>query len=219
MSELYKLAASKGNKKNENILGKQIGLGLIGATKNLLGYENVHHGTDTAHKVDSIKSKGLKKSFSGTGTSSVDVNLGRANMNEVKGKVYTSTSHDYAKHYTDPLGIRKDSSKVVKMKVPYRDKSRLARDIVVERLAKEQGVNNFAATHHLRIYKHSIPTRFIEGSKDYKGVKQFASSGNMRRYLSTTSGKLRMAKGIAQLAGSAALIAQVKKMQDRKGGK
>ena len=56
---------------------------------------------------------------------------------------------------------------------------------------------------HLRIYKHGISSRFIEGGKNYGGRKQFATKGNMRRYLAQAGGKARFAKGIAQAAGAA----------------
>ena len=45
-----------------------------------------------------------------------------------------------------------------------------------------------------------IGTRFIKGSDSYKGIKQFATKRNMKRYLSTSSGKKRFAVGLANAA-------------------
>lgn len=182
------------------------------APQNVLGYEKVHHGTSHT-AAGSIKKTGLKKSMSGSGVAANDVALGRAKASDVKGKVYTTKQRATADlHQPNVFGYR--SGQTLTARVPYRAKSRLAKDHVIENIAN--GTDNitrgnkaqqFAAKmgkKHLRIYKHGISSRFIEGGKDYGGRKQFASKGNMRRYLSQAGGKARFAKGIAQAAGSAA---------------
>ena len=225
MNELYKIASEK--KEGKPGVGAQIGVGALGAytlskaPKNILGYERVHHGTPYKGAIEGIKKHGLKKSFSGTSAAGADVHKGRATLDEVKGKVYTATNKNYAKAYTDPFGLGlTDSSQVASMKVPYRPKGRMAKDVVLDRLVGKNLFNKAVVKlHGIRVYKHSIPTRFIENSDGYKGVKQFATAGNMRRYLSQPGGKLRFAKGLAQIAGGAALLAQVKKIQDKKSSK
>lgn len=181
------------------------------APQNVLGYDKVYHGT--SHKAaDSIKRSGLKKSYSGSGIAANDVALGRAKPSDVKGKVYTTKQRATADlHQPSFFGHR--SGQTVTARVPYRAKSRLAKDHVIENIAN--GTDNitrgnksqqFAAKmgkKHLRIYKHSISPRFIEGGKNYGGRKQFATKGNMRRYLAQAGGKARFAKGVAQAAGAA----------------
>lgn len=180
------------------------------APQNVLGYDKVHHGTSHA-AAGSIKKTGLKKSKSGSGVAANDVALGRAKASDVKGKVYTTKQRATADlHQPNVFGYR--SGQTLTARVPYRAKSRLAKDHVIENIAN--GTDNltrgnkaqqFAAKmgkKHLRIYKHSISSRFIEGGKGYGGRKQFASKGNMRRYLSQAGGKARFAKGVAQAAGS-----------------
>lgn len=183
------------------------------APQNVLGYDKVYHGTSHT-AAGSIKKTGLKKSMSGSGVAANDVALGRAKASDVKGKVYTTKQRATADlHQPNVFGYR--SGQTLTARVPYRAKSRLAKDHVIENIAN--GTDNitrgnkaqqFAAKmgkKHLRIYKHSISSRFIEGGKDYGGRKQFATKGNMRRYLSQAGGKARFAKGVAQAAGSAGL--------------
>lgn len=180
------------------------------APQNVLGYEKVHHGT--SHKAaGEIKKTGLKKSKSGSGIAANDVALGRAKASDVKGKVYTTKQRATADlHQPAMFGHR--TGQTLTARVPYRAKSRLAKDHVIENIAngtdnmtrgnKHQQFAAKVAKKHLRIYKHGISSRFIEGGKDYGGRKQFATKGNMRRYLSQAGGKARFAKGVAQAAGA-----------------
>lgn len=181
------------------------------APQNVLGYDKVYHGT--SHKAAaSIKRSGLKKSYSGSGIAANDVALGRAKPSDVKGKVYTTKQRATADlHQPSFFGHR--SGQTVTARVPYRSKKRLSNDHVLESVAKgtdnltrNNKMQQFAAKSglkHLRIYKHGISSRFIEGGKNYGGRKQFATKGNMRRYLTQAGGKARFAKGIAQAAGAA----------------
>ena len=181
------------------------------APKNVLGYEKVYHGT-SHEAAKSILKTGLKKSKSGSGVAANDVALGRATHDEVKGKVYTTRQKALADNHQPGIHTVK-IGRTLTARVPYRAKKRLAKDHVISRIA--DGTDNLTkgnpaqkygaklGQRHLRIYKHSIGTRFIEGGKDYAGRKQFATKGNMRRYLSQAGGKARFAKGIAQAAGAA----------------
>lgn len=196
------------------------------APKNLLGYEKVYHGTSSS-AADSIKQTGLKKSKSGSGVAANDVAAGRASASEVKGKVYTTRNKALADNHQPGLAGLK-MGKTLKARVPYRAKSRLAKDVVMHRMAdgtdeytKGQAAQKLGAKmsiKHLRIYKHSIPSRFIEGGKGYAGRKQFATKSNMRRYFAQAGGKARFAKGVAQAAGSvgAGMYAIAKNIQARK---
>lgn len=204
---------SKENEKGKSVLGGAAAAVLASkAPKNLLGYEKVHHGTSTS-AAESIKKTGLRKSYSGSGVAAADVALGRATHNQVKGKVYTSTMASVAEaHQPGFAGMKMGNN--LTARVPYREKKRLAVDHVFKNMVDGKDThtkyNKLQRTlakpqlKSLRIYKHSIPSRFIEGGHDYAGRKQFATKGNLRRYLSTTGGKLRFAKGVAQAAGSGA---------------
>lgn len=182
------------------------------APKNVLGYEKVYHGTNSP-AAKSIKQTGLRKSKSGTGVGAADEALGRVSQKDLKGKVFTSTNRMTANNHQPKFG-NMAMGDTLKARVPYRGKKRLARDVVFDRMINGQDKHtNYGAAQrlmargersNLRIYKHSIPSRFIEGGKGYAGRKQFASAGNMRRYLATGGGKLRFAKGVAQAAGSGA---------------
>lgn len=199
------------------------------APKNLLGYEKVYHGT-SSEASKSIKKTGLKKSKSGSGVAANDVALGRATHDEVKGKVYTTRQKALADNHQPGLGSFKMGNTLT-ARTPYRAKHRLAKDHVIERMANgtdhytkgnaAQQMGAKIGQKHLRIYKHSIGTRFIEGAEGYKGRRQFATKGNMRRYLSQAGGKARFAKGVAQAAGSAAtgMYAIAKGLKARKEAK
>lgn len=182
------------------------------STSHVLGYDKVHHGTNS-EAAASIKKTGLKKSYSGTGVGKADADLGRVDHKDVKGKVYTSKSRVTADNHRPGFGGLK-MGQTLTARVPHRGKNRLAEDVVFKRMV--DGTDNHtnysplqrrmarSEMKKLRIYKHSIPSRFIEGSHDHGGVKQFASKGHMRRYLSTGGGKARFAKGVAMAAGSGA---------------
>lgn len=199
------------------------------APKNILGYEKVHHGTNTAAS-QSIKKTGLKKSYSGSGVASNDVSLGRATHAQVKGKVYTTTMKSLADAHRPSLGEFRMGNRLT-ARVPYRAKSRLAKDHVFENMVN--GTDNHTNYNRaqravakpqlksLRIYKHSIPSRFIEGGHDYKGRAQFVHKGNLRRYLSQAGGKARFAKGVAEAAGAGAagLYAAAKALKARREAK
>lgn len=223
MNELYKIAASKKQKADQGFTKTDAQIGSAGAgvlvgvhaPRNLLGYESVHHGTPYSESIASIKKHGLRKSYAGSMAAGNDVKAGKASLKEVKGRVFTTKNKQYAKHYTHAISILQDPSKVLSMKVPYRHPGTLPRDVVVDRLAAEKGYSP-NQINHIRVYKHSIRPRFIEGSDGYKGVKQFATAGNLRRYLSRPGGKLRMAKGIAQAATAGALMYNIKRLQDKK---
>lgn len=199
------------------------------APKNLLGYEKVYHGTGD-ESAASIKKTGLKKSKSGTGIAANDVAAGRATHAEVKGKVYTTRQRALADNHQPGIANFK-MGKTLTARVPYRAKKRLATDHVIKRIAEgtdpytkgnhAQQVGAKMGMKHLRIYKHSIGTRFIEGADGYKGRAQFANKGNIRRYLAQAGGKARFAKGVVQAAGSAGagLYAAAQALKARKEAK
>lgn len=182
------------------------------ATSHLLGYDKVYHGTDNAAAA-SIRKSGLKKSYAGKGVGGVDISLGRASNKEVAGKVYTSKNRVTADNHRPTIG-RSKLGTIVTARVPHRGKERLGEDVVFKRMVN--GTDNHthysplrrrmanAEMEQLRIYKHSIPSRFIEGSANHGGIKQFASKGHMRRYLASAGGRARFAKGVAMAAGSGA---------------
>ena len=182
------------------------------APKNLLGYEKVYHGTGT-EAAKSILQTGLRKSKAGSGVGGVDAAYGRVSQKDLKGKVFTSRAKVTADNHQPKVGGF-GVGRTVKARVPYRSKSRLAKDHVFENMAngtdkhiKYNDIERHLLKHevkNLRIYRHSIHTRFIEGSKDYAGRRQFATKGNLRRYLAQAGGKARFAKGVAQAAASGA---------------
>lgn len=181
------------------------------APKNLLGYEKVYHGTNNA-AAKSIRQSGLRKKYSGSGVAAADVKVGHLDPKDAKGKIYTTRNKFLADAHQPRMGNATMGS-TVKARVPYRAKKRLAEDTVLKNTAAGKvgqeipGAQRAAKLHlkDLRIYKHGIRPRFIEGGKGYAGRKQFATKGNMRRYLSQAGGKARFAKGVAQAAGSAGL--------------
>lgn len=199
------------------------------APKNLLGYEKVHHGTST-EAASSIRKTGLRRSLGGTGVGANDAAEGRVSHKDLKGKVFTSRLHETAENHQPNFGGLK-MGETLTARVPYRTKKRLGRDVVFDKMIN--GTDKYTnyglgrrtmarlERSNLRIYKHSIPSRFIEGGKGHAGVKQFASKGNLRRYLSSGSGKLRFAKGVAQAAGSAGagMYAIAKGLKARKEAK
>lgn len=188
-----------------------------GAQGRLMGYETVHHGTSKTDNVKSIKEGGLKKSLAGTGAGAGDMAAGQVKAKDLKGKVFTTTNKGYAQHYTKrDVFSPDDARRVVTAHVPYRAKSRLSKDMIMDDVAngrgklgegadKMQRLNAKMLQGQSRIYNHSIKSRFIEGGKGYAGKKQFLNAGHMRRYLSQAGGKARFATGVAQTAASAGL--------------
>lgn len=199
------------------------------APKNLLGYEKVHHGT-SAEAAKSILQTGLKRSKGGTGVGANDAALGRVHKKDLSGRVFTSRLKETADNHQPNLAGLK-MGRTVTARVPYRGKNRLHRDVVFDKMINgtDNHTNYGRLQRHmaryeranLRIYKHSIPTRFIEGSKNHAGHAQFATKGNLRRYLSQAGGKARFAKGVAQAAGSAGagMYAIAKGLKARKESK
>ena len=181
------------------------------APKNLLGYEKVYHGTNNS-AAKSVRRSGLRKKYSGSGVAAADVKVGHLDPKDAKGKIYTTRNKFLADAHQPKMG-NVAMGTTLKARVPYRAKKRLAEDTVLKntaagKIGKEIPGAQMAAKAHLkdlRIYKHGIRSRFIEGGKDYAGRKQFATKGNMRRYLSQAGGKARFAKGVAQAATSAGL--------------
>lgn len=218
MNELYKVAS----KKRGEMVGDKPSLipaALLGsaplvyhAPKNILGYHKVFHGTPIGH--DSIKAKGLRKGLAGTGSGGVDIKAGSTDAANIRGKVFTTTDPKYALGYTNKYASMKTMDDVIKMRVPYRHKGRMARDVVVDKIINreigpvdEYNIERFIKHRkNTHVYKHSIPARFIEGSSTYKGISQFANKGHIRRYLAQPGGKARMALGIGQLLGAGGLV-------------
>lgn len=204
---------TKEQEQSKAIMGTAASAGLAHrATSHLLGYDKVYHGT-SSDAAASIRKGGLKKSHSGTGVGKNDADLGRVSHKDVKGKVYTSKNKITADNHRPGFAGFK-MGETLTARVPHRGKKRLARDVVFDKMidgtdkhtnyGPAQRAGARLERRALRIYKHSIPSRFIEGSHDHAGVKQFASKGHMRRYLSTGSGKARFAKGLAMSAASGA---------------
>lgn len=198
------------------------------SSKNLLGYEKVYHGTSTQSGADSIRRTGIRKSRAGTGIAANDIAAGHLKPKDVKGKVFTSRNKSLADNHRPLVGTLRMGD-TVKARMPYRAKHRLAEDTALKDIASGKvgkeipGAQAGAARHlkDLRVYKHDVKSRFIEGGKNYGGRKQFATKGNMHRYLSQAGGKARFAKGVAQAvsAGAAGMYAVAKGLKARKESK
>ena len=216
---LRKQAQEDKKKKNRHEAATALGAVAVskGAQGRLMGYETVHHGTSKDDNVASIKKNGLKKSLSGTGAGAGDVAAGQVKAEHLKGRVFTTTNKPYAQHYTKKdLFSSESPDRIITAHVPYRAKSRLSKDMIMDDVAhgrgqlgagagKMQHMNAKLLQGQSRIYNHSIKSRFIEGGKGYAGKKQFLNAGHMRRYLSQAGGKARFATGLAQTAASAGL--------------
>ena len=198
------------------------------SSKNILGYEKVYHGTPSMAAAKSIRATGIRKSKAGSGVAASDIKAGHVHANDVKGKVYTTRNKLLADaHRPDMGGVR--LGETLKARVPYRAKHRLAKDTVFENMAagklehemKGSTASGKAHLKNLRIYKHSVKPRFIAGGDHDGGRRQFATKGNMRRYLSQAGGKARFAKGVAQAAGAVGggMYAVAKAIQARKEAK
>lgn len=180
------------------------------APKNVLGYEKVYHGTPSNAGAKSIRETGIRKSRAGTGVAANDIAAGHLHQKDVKGKVYTTRNKFLADAHRPAIGSMR-LGETVKARMPYRAKHRLAEDTAMKNTAAGKvaqeipGAQAAAKAHlkNLRIYKSSVKPRFVEGGSKYGGRKQFATKGNIRRYLAQAGGKARFAKGVAQAAGAA----------------
>lgn len=198
------------------------------APKNVLGYEKVYHGTQSLSAAKSIRETGIRKSKAGTGVAASDIAHGHLKPKDVKGKVFTTKNKFLADaHRPGNPGMKMGDT--VKARVPYRSKARLAEDTALKDTAagkvgqEIKGAQAAAKAHlkDLRIYKHSVKPRFVEGGSKYGGRRQFATKGNVRRYLAQAGGKARFAKGVAQAAGAvgAGMYSVAKGIQARKEAK
>jgi hypothetical protein len=198
------------------------------APKNVLGYEKVYHGTPSSKSADSIRQTGIRKSRAGTGVAAADIAAGHLKPKDVKGKVFTTKNKFLADAHRPNVGGM-HLGETLKARVPYRAKHRLAEDTAMADAAKGKVATEIkgaqaAAKRHLkdlRIYKHSVKPRFIAGGAKDGGRRQFATKGNMHRYLSQAGGKARFAKGVAQAAGAVGggMYAVAKAIKARKEAK
>ena len=172
----------------------------------LLGYHDVYHGTQSNSKVDSIRDKGLKKSKGGTGVSIIDdktINGGTSNhAHNAKGHVFFSKSRDQANHYTQTI-FGPDPKNVAHAIIPH---SHYADRSIADPLSKALSPKytpDVMAKHMAARSDKSISPAQIKGSSKYKGVKQYATGKNMKKYLSNKSGVARFGLGLANAAAGA----------------
>lgn len=212
VAQLVKLAKKKDNNAGKKAAAAGIGAAYLGSKvpSRLLGYHNVYHGNSSSSVVRKIKANGLKTSFGGTGVSQMDDHMHNAgtsnNVARSKGKVHFSKSKITANHYTKdmftPLG---DYTKVVKGRMPHNQYTKSKEDPLVRTIsdkARGKAAKKDAYKHHAATSTHGLPPSRIAGGVGDKGIKQFATKKNMSRYLKSSSGKIRFARGIASAAGA-----------------
>lgn len=216
VAQLVKLAKDKKMSKDDrsnaklNAAAAAGGSAYLGskAPARLLGYHNVYHGTAKRKDAENIRKTGLKTSKGGSGVSAVDDAIKNAgtsdNVARSKNRIYFSKSKNYAAHYAQ--GDRKN---VIKGRMPHNQYRKAYGDKLVKKLGEQQGVkmSDKKLKRMAALSSHGIKPGQIAGGKGDKGIKQFASKKNMKRYLSSGSGKKRFVKGIASAAGSAGLAA------------
>lgn len=221
VDSLVKTARETKKKGDENAGVKSVAAGALAASSagvakpRVLGYHDVYHGTrsDSAH--ESIKSKGLKRSKGGTGVSRTDdfiSNGGKSNhVERSKGHVYFSKKPLQAKLYTKKgiFGTDISADRVTHAKIPHDTYTKHSvKDSLTSKLLSDTGGKFSEKQRKAQAAKSSksiSPARIV-GSSKYKGEKQFATGKNMKKYLSTSSGKARFAKGVA-VAGLGAVSA------------
>lgn len=221
-----KMSKEERDKTGNKVLAGAAGAAVLGsmAPSRLLGYHNVYHGNSSPKANRDIKKHGLKTSHGGTGSSVVDDaqhNAGTSNnVKRSKNHVYFSKNKQYAKQYTANMFTGPSDHLVVHGRMPHNQYRKAKEDSLYRKLMENKGVHA-----HKDAYKstsamsnHGIPSSRISGGAGDKGAAQFATKKNMKRYLKSTSGKLRFASGVGAAglaAGSAAYSAHnVKKLVD-----
>lgn len=197
----------------------------------LLGYHKIYHGTTNENAV-SIRKNGFDPSKGGTGASVLSGHY----QEQSKGKIHVTKTKPAARLYaggfekkwqaakdlqessSDPkpslsktlLKSMKDSytgkGSVVKARVPHSTWSKMKVDEDSSRGAPknsfiQERMKERAATTHRKIDK-----KFIVG-KGSGSIGGYATKKNIKRYLSTGSGRMRALGGVGQLAAGSALIA------------
>ena len=231
LAERDTAANTANTERAENILagGAAAGLGgvaIANSKKHILGYSTVYHGTNSAAAKENILQKGIRKSFAGTNVAANDMRAGAVAKEHIDGRIFTTTIKPYAERYTAEGFLNMpNKNNIVKAHVPYRGANRLPKDQIFVDMADDVNKSPIdrllaTATQKLtKVYKHSIPSRFIEGSENYKGKAQFANINNLKRYLNQEGGKLRFGKGLATAAlGIGAVGYGVDKMTDKVAG-
>lgn len=221
-----KMSKEERNKTGNKVLAGAAGAAVLGsmAPSRLLGYHNVYHGTKSYAANRDVKKHGLKTSFGGTGSSVADdahKNAGTSNnVKRSKNHVYFSKNKQYAKHYTGNIFSGRDENLVVHGRMPHNQYRKAKEDSLYRKIMENSGIHakKDAYKSTSAMSNHGIPSSRISGGAGDKGAAQFASKKNMKRYLKSTSGKLRFASGVGAAglaAGSAAYSAHnVKKLVD-----
>lgn len=209
VSSLVKLAQEVKEKKNEAAKGAALvagGSAAVGASKSrLLGYHNVLHGTSKSNAA-SVKRDGALKPSKGGSKGGATESLKNESLKDtyrprVKGKVHVTKSPIHARMFAS--GAEKGfggvtGGKVLKGKMSHNQWRQAKRDPDV---VGKDGPKSVAATT-----KHRVKT---------DNSQKFATKKNMKRYLKSTSGKKRFARGVGMAAtGTAAAAAGTKKIVD-----
>ena len=192
----------------------------------LLGYHKVYHGT-TNKNAHSIRSKGFDPSKGGTGASKINSSY----LGQSAGKVHVTKTKLSAHMYAGDLGGKikaekarnpinpnkratlidalKDSytgkGSVVKARVPHSTWGRMKVDEDSSAGAPDHAFIQERMKERAATYDRKIDKKFVIG-KGGGGMSMYATKKNLRRYLSTKSGRMRALGGVGQLAAGSALI-------------
>lgn len=192
----------------------------------LLGYHKVYHGT-TNTNADSIRKNGFDPSKGGTGASKISSSY----ADQSKGKVHLTKTKLSARMYAGDLGGKIDAEKarnpvspnkrrtlinalkdsytgkgsVVKARVPHSTWSRMKVDPDSSAGAPDHAFIQERMKERAATYDRKIDKKFVMG-KGGGGMSMYATKNNLRRYLSTKSGRMRALGGAGQLVAGSALI-------------
>ena len=219
---LEKIAQTAEKKKSiaKDVASAGVGAHLLSKVpQRLLGYHKVYHGT-TNENASIIRKNGFDPSKGGTGASK----LSGYHQIASKNKIHFTKTKPAARIYSGGIAdkLNKEPSKlhavrkalrdsytgkgsVVKARVPHSmwgkmqvDKDSSGPDTGIK-FVRER-MKERASTYHRKVGK-----KFVMGEGG-GGMGQFATKNNLKRYLSTKSGRARALGGVGQLVAGSALI-------------
>lgn len=193
---------------------------LSGMPGRLAGYGKYYHGT-TDSNAEAIRRQGFDPKKGGSGNAVVSDEFVRNS----KGKVHLATNRFDANMYASNLGgvihnRKEDDSHIdlIRRLIQERRKGGILEVNVPHTLMKdfEKDKNHPGA----RTTDQRIPTRYIKGSKDYGGVKQFLNKQHLKNYYGGTEWKSRLKGGVVpSIIGTALLADSGRRLYSQYGDK
>lgn len=195
------------------------------APSRILGYHTLYHGT-SSENAEAIKKKGFDPSKGGSRNAQLRPDYVENSKNKVHFTKTKFTAGMYAGDFGGKMsharaagGSKKSAlkesikdwakgkGKVVTSRVPHSmwGKMEIDRDSSVG--SPDHPMVNEAMKERASTYHKRLDPKFVEGSEAYGGRRMYATHKNLKRYLSTASGRSRALSGVVRLGAGVGMMA------------